>query len=330
MAFRATQILKQSLKLRPAFELALRSSCLQLVLARWGLETAALMGLRGEQTANDDDRKARAVEAITSALYESGLDDHATDAEKTMLDKPYRSWEYNDYVYGDHWESLGVLQWLLGRQHTIPAYYSNFDRARLFQNSGILPADPSTIEKFVDSFMSSQIHQTFDHQQLQHAVDVSEAWMWRARAQVLLGLRDEIVKADQKNEQENTPLEAALRARHIPHSLRKMTADLPKTIPLAAQQAFDKGILAELEGNDFAIAVEMKEDSGNSSGQRKIANVPYPNLDSDHLDSLRKIAESRFLAFAWALSKIDDWDVEKTSELVSINPINAIWTPDPN
>ncbi|KAJ2453505.1 hypothetical protein EV183_002144 [Coemansia sp. RSA 2336] len=324
MAFRATRIMNQNLRLRPAFELALRSSCLQLVLARWGLETAALMGLRGEQTASDDDRKVRAVEAITSALYESGLDDHATSTEKTMLDKPYRSWEYSDYVYGDHWESLGVLQWLLGRQHTIPAYYSNFDRARLFQNSGILPADPTTIEKFVDSFMSSQIHQTFDQQQLQHAVDVSEAWMWRARAQVLLGLRDEIAAADEKSGQD-TPLEATLRARHIPHSLRKMAADLPKTIPLAAQQAFDKGILAELEGNDFAIAVEMKED-GSSSGH-KTANVPYSNLDSDHLDALRKIAESRFLAFAWALGKQDVWDVEKTGELVSINPINAIWTP---
>ncbi|KAJ2727838.1 hypothetical protein H4S00_001331 [Coemansia sp. D1744] len=332
MAFRTTAILRQGLKLRPPFELALRSSCLQLVLARWGLETAALMGLRGEQTANDDDRKVRAVEAITTAMYESGLDDHATSAEKSMLDKPYRTWEYSDYAYGDHWEALGVLQWLLSRQHAVPTYYSSFDRARLFQNSGIMPADPSTIEKFVDSFMSSQIHQTFDKQQLQRAVDTSEAWLWRARAQVLLGLRDEISRADAKpsGDAQDSPLEAKLRAQNIPHSLRKMAADMPKTIPLAAQRAHEKGIIGEVEGGDFGIVVEMKEDNAVPTEQRRTATVPYSSLDPDHLDALRKIAESRFLAFAWALGKIDKWCPEKTAELVSINPMSALWTPSEN
>ncbi|KAJ2361137.1 hypothetical protein H4S01_005402 [Coemansia sp. RSA 2610] len=325
MAFRATTFLRQELKLRPTFELALRASCLQLVLARWGLETASLMGLRGEHTANDDDRKVRAVEAITSALYESGLDDHATATEKTMLDKPYKTWEYGDYVYGDHWEALGVLQWLLGRQHAIPAYYSSFDRARLFQNSGIMPADPSTIEKFVDSFMASQIHQTFDAHQLRRAVDTSEAWIWRARAQVLLGLRDEISRAESQQSQatQETPLDEALRARHVPHSLRKLAADLPKTIPLAARCAYEKKLIGEIESDDFGIAVEMKEDGEVPAGQRRTATVPYPNLEPEHLDALRKIAESRFLAFAWALGKIDGWDPAQTGELVSINLITT-------
>ncbi|KAJ2829219.1 hypothetical protein IWW50_000971 [Coemansia erecta] len=290
------------------------------------------MGLKGEQTANDDDRKMRAVEAITSAMYESGLDDHATAAEKAMLDKPYKTWEYSDYVYGDHWESLGVLQWLLGRQHTIPVYYSSFDRARLFQNSGIMPADPSTIEKFVDPFMSSQIHQTFDKPQLQRAVDTSEAWIWRARAQVLLGLRDEIRQEESKpaSNSGDSPLEATLRARHIPHSLRKMAADLPKTIPLAAQRAREKDLISDVEGNDFGIAVEMKEDGKVPAGQRRSAIVPYSNLDPDHQDALRKIAESRFLALAWSLGKIDGWRPKETGEVVSINQINVLWTPDEN
>ncbi|PIA16854.1 hypothetical protein COEREDRAFT_86619 [Coemansia reversa NRRL 1564] len=331
MAFRATASLRQSLKLRPAFELALRSSCLQLVLARWGLETAALMGLQGNQTANDDDRKLRAVEAITDAMYKSGLDDHATSAEKEMLEKPYRSWEYSDYVYGDNWEALGALQWLLGRQHVIPPYYSSFDRARLFRNTAIMPADPSTIENFVDTFMSSQIRQHVDAQQLQHAVNTSEAWIWRARAQVLLGLREEISNdtADRPGSQQETALEAALRTRHIPSSLRKIAADLPNTIPLAAKHSLDKGLIGSVESDDFGIVVEMKETPEEvSANQPRTTTVPYRNLDSDHLDALRKIAESRFMAFAWALGKIDTWDIEKTGELLSINPINAIWTPE--
>ncbi|KAJ2056779.1 hypothetical protein GGH13_007473, partial [Coemansia sp. S155-1] len=309
MAFRVSSILRQELKLRPAYELALRSSCLQLVLARWGLETAALMGLGGDQTANDDGRKVRAVEAITAAMYESGLDEHATKAEKDMLEKPYRSWEYNDYVYGDHWESFGVLQWILGRQHTIPAYYSNFDRAKLFQSSGIMPADPSTVEKFVGPFMSSQ--HTIEAQQLQREVDVSEAWVWRARAQVLLGLREEIdsAKSTLSGDQES-PLETTLRAKHIPNSLRKMAADMPKTIPLAAKRAHARGLVESLEGGDFAIAVELKGDS-----DAVTTSVPYANLDQQHLDAIRKIAESRFLAFAWSLEKASDWDIGKVGEL---------------
>ncbi|KAJ2060867.1 hypothetical protein GGI17_003485 [Coemansia sp. S146] len=324
MAFRVSSILGQELKLRPAYELALRSSCLQLVLARWGLETAALMGLGGEQTANDDGRKVRAVEAITAAMYESGLDNHATKAEKDMLEKPYRSWEYKDYVYGDHWESFGVLQWILGRQHTIPAYYSNFDRARLFQSSGIMPADPSTVEKFVGPFMSSQ--HTVEAQQLQREVDVAEAWVWRARAQVLLGLREEIDSAKSSSlssSDQDSPLETTLRAKHIPHNLRKMAADMPKTIPLAAKRAHARGLVDSLEGGDFAIAVEMKGDSDAIT-----TSVPYANLDQQHLDAIRKIAESRFLAFAWSLEKVGDWDISKIGELVSINPISSVWTPN--
>ncbi|KAJ2722415.1 hypothetical protein GGI07_003313 [Coemansia sp. Benny D115] len=329
MAFRATGILRQNLKLRPAFELALRTSCLQLVLARWGLETAALVDLRNEKVAPDDDRKARAASAITSALYESGLEDYATSAEKTMLEKPYKTWEYNDYMVSDHWEALGVLQWILGRQHAIPPYFSSFDRARLFQNTGIRPIDPSTIENFVSPFTSLQIHQTLDKKQLQHEVDTAEAWFWRARAQVLLGLRDEIAKeeSEKSGASEETPVETVLRTKRIPHSLRKMANELPKTIPLAAQRALAKGIIGGAEANDFAIVVEMK---GSEEGQVKTMNVPYSNLDEQHLDAIRKIAESRFLAFAWALEKVGEWDADNVGELMSINPINAIWTPNDN
>ncbi|KAJ2898724.1 hypothetical protein IWW38_001272 [Coemansia aciculifera] len=323
MAFRTSTILRQELRLRPAVELALRSSCLQLVLARWGLETAVLMGLSGDQTANDDDRKVRAVEAITSALYESKLDSHATQAERDMLEKPYRAWEYKDYVYGDHWESFGVLQWILGRQPTIPAYYSNFDRARLFQSTGIMPADPSTVNVFVSQFKSQQPQHSADT--LQREVDIAEAWVWRARAQVLLGLRKDIGSAAISSQTDSdSPLEAALRDKHIPSSLRKLATDMPKTIPLAAKRAHAKGLVEALEGGDFAIAVELKGGDSNS----KPVYVPYANLDKEHLDAIRKIAESRFLGFAWALEKVGDWDIDRIGELVSINPISSLWTPN--
>ncbi|KAJ2782881.1 hypothetical protein H4R18_002030 [Coemansia javaensis] len=331
MAFRATAALRQGLRLRPAFELAQRAACLQLVLARWGLETAALMGLRGEQTANDEERKARAVEAITAALYESGMDDHATPAERAMLEKPYRAWEYGDYVYGDHWEAMGVLQWLVGRQHKVPPYYSSFDRARLFQSTGIMPADPSTLERFVDSFMAPQMRQHVDEQQLQAEVDAAEAWSWRARAQELLRLRDEIAKADEAQPRaaaaagEESLLERTLREKGIPPALRKMAAEIHVKIPLGVQRAHQRGIVASVEGGDFAIAVEMKEDG---AGQPRTAAVPYASLDAGHLDALRKIAESRLLAFSWALGRLDPWDPAKAGELGSINPVSAVWAPE--
>ncbi|KAJ1964861.1 hypothetical protein GGI12_001160 [Dipsacomyces acuminosporus] len=331
MAFRATAFLRQELKLRPAFEIALRSSCLQLVLSRWGLETAALMGVQGEKTANDDDRKVRAVDAITSAMYESGLDDHMTKAEKTMLEKPYKTWEYNDYMYGDNWEAFGVLQWLLGRQHSIPAYYSNFDRAHLFQSTGIMPADPTSIGRYVDTFMSSHTHQSLDTKELAHEIDVAEAWYWRARAQILLNLREEIKKAEEEKAKgaDETPLEAALRTKHVPHSLRKMANDLPKTIPLASKRAHAKGIIGAVENDDFGITVEMRDTGSDSSSNRpKTVVVPYTSLSSDHLDAIRKIAESRFLAFAWSLGKVDQWDADQITDLTSINPISSLWTPN--
>lgn len=327
---RPTLLLRQEkLKLRPAFELALRASCLQLVLARWGLETAALMGLKGEQTASDgDDRKTRAVETITAAMYESGLDDHATAMEKAMLDKPYRGWEYKDYTYGDHWEALGVLQWLLGRHHAIPPYYSHFDRARLFQNSGIMPAQPSTIEKFVDPFMSSQTKQSLDTEQLQHQVDVAEAWVWRARAQVLLDLRQDLTKqhsSSLEKSKEETPAEATLKAKHVPHSLRKLADGIPKIIPRAAQSAHAKKLIQSIESDDYAIAVEMKNDKDPLSSTTQ---VPYTHLEAEHLDAIRKISESRFLALAWSVGRVSVWDTDKLGDIESINTINALWTPD--
>ncbi|KAJ2704551.1 hypothetical protein FB645_003201 [Coemansia sp. IMI 203386] len=331
MAFRATSILRQKHQLRPAFELALRSSCLQLVLARWGLETASLMEMRENKPAPLDERKSRAVEAITTAVYESGLDDHMTPKEISMIEKPYQGWEYADYAYGDHWEAFGVLQWLLGRQHSIPPYHSSFDRARLFQGTGILPIDPSTVEKFVSPYMSLQTHHSVDEGQLQREIDAAEAWLWRARAQAILGLRDEIALAKSQEEnqsQEDSPLESALREKRIPHALRKMAADMPKNIPLAAKRALAKGIISQTEGDDFSIAVEMK---GAASGEpAKTMSVPYSNLDENHHDAIRRIAESRFLAFAWSLGKAKDWDVDQINQMTSINPINAIWTPNEN
>ncbi|KAJ1957045.1 hypothetical protein EC988_001034 [Linderina pennispora] len=324
MAFRATRFLRHAFTPRPAFELALRASCLQLVLARWGLETAALMGMQGEATANDSARKERAVEAIASAMYESGLDDHMTEAEKSMLDRPYRTWQYDDYQYGDHWESLGVLQWLLGRQHQIPAYYNNFDRANVFRATGIQPAQPQSIAQFVDSFMAPQQHLNVDQKLLQREIDIAEAWSWRARAQALLQLRAEIARTEQGHDQ--APLQEAMRAKRIPQSLKKIAKELPNTIPAAARRAFERGIIDGLENDDFAITVELKEGK-DQDGRPATTTVPYTHLDSAHHDAIRKIADARLMAFAWSVDKLDQWDQDKMAEITSINPIVSIWTP---
>ncbi|KAJ2904447.1 hypothetical protein GGI21_004291 [Coemansia aciculifera] len=186
-----------------------------------------------------------------------------------------------------------------------------------------MPADPSTVNVFVSQFKSQQPQHSADT--LQREVDIAEAWVWRARAQVLLGLRKDIGSAAISSQTDSdSPLEAALRDKHIPSSLRKLATDMPKTIPLAAKRAHAKGLVEALEGGDFAIAVELKGGDSNS----KPVYVPYANLDKEHLDAIRKIAESRFLGFAWALEKVGDWDIDRIGELVSINPISSLWTPN--
>ncbi|KAJ1776133.1 hypothetical protein LPJ77_003627 [Coemansia sp. RSA 2523] len=328
MAFRTTAILRQGLKLRSPIELAQRTACLELVIIRCGMEIAGLDGPCSEYTAAIENT----VEAITTAMYENRLDVHATSAEKSMLVKPYRTWKPSDYAYGDHCEALGVLLWLLGRQQAIPTYYSHTDWHRLLGDSSIILHESPNIEKYVNSFMSSQIHQTFDKQQLQRAVGTSEAWLWRSRAQALLGLRDKLCRiySNLTGDTQDSSLEAKLRALNIPHSQCKMIANLHETIPLAAQRAHEKGFIGEIVGGDFGVGMDIKENNAVPAEQRRSATVPYSSLDPDHLDSLRRIAESRFLAFAWASGKIDKWCPEKAGELAPINPVNALWTPDEN
>ncbi|KAJ1920128.1 hypothetical protein H4219_001501 [Mycoemilia scoparia] len=325
--------------LRPAFELALRASCLQLVLARWGLETAAALGVQGEKVANDDDRKARAVDAITKAAFAGGLDDYLTEQEKYVLEKAYKTWEYDDFELGSHWESLGILQWLLGRQHKVPPYYSSFDRASIFQATGVMPADPSTIDTFVNSYLSPQSHHLLDDASLKREIDIAEAWNWRARAQVIMDLRDQIIEEAKEKSgsakssdiaDEETIVDRMMREKRIPQSLRGMVKNISQVMKSATSRAIEKEIIKEAIDDDFGIVVELKPEEmpeGASPSDREVL-IPYSKLEGKNHESLRKISEARLFAFAWSTSKIEEWDIGKMVEILSINPVSSIWAPD--
>ncbi|KAJ1672835.1 hypothetical protein EV182_006398 [Spiromyces aspiralis] len=286
-----------------------------------------------------DDRKVRAVEAIANAAFDGGLEDYLTAKERALLEKPYQTWGQDDFDQGMHWESFGVLQWLLGRQHKIPHYFANFDRASLFQATGVMPANPSTIDAFVNSYMSAQAHHLLDTSRLRHEVAVAEAWNWRARVQVVMDLRDQILeeaaaKAGRKLEQgppeeedEARVVDRIMAEKRVPRSLRRMVRDLDQVVRTATGRAIERSLIENSADDDFGITVELKPEEVRAGGQRETV-LPYSKLDSKVHDSLRRISEARLFAFAWAVSKLEDWDIEHMAELGSIGPIGSIWAPD--
>ncbi|PVU97446.1 hypothetical protein BB561_000552 [Smittium simulii] len=336
-------------QLRPSFELALRAASIQLVLARWGLETATKMDIASGKDALQDERRSKAIEAIRNTVLNGGLQDSLTEEELTIIKKDHGAWEGKDFLYGKHWESLGIFSWLLGRRNEIPHYFSNFDRVQLFQSTGILPGDTKTVDSFVNSYMSIQAKFTIENDILKKQMDLAEIWYWRARLQVLMDLRDDILINEQKDldknnsdsnnsdqfEISNKRILEYLRAKNIPTSLRPIIKNIPDILHSATKRAIELGLLSQSTDRDFGVLAEIIESTNpsghhkkNSEDGKKESILKYADLDSKDHDALMNIAESRMMAFAWATGKIDKWSTEEMHNVGLINPLNVLWAPE--
>ncbi|OLY79645.1 hypothetical protein AYI68_g6158 [Smittium mucronatum] len=336
-----------SFNLRPGFEIALRAASLQLVLSRWGMEMATKMEQAKGSDPENDERRAKAVNAITETALNGGLVDSLTEKEMNMLKKDQGTWEYEDFQYGKYWESLGILSWLLGRRNEVPQYFSSFDRVKLFQSTGILPGDPNTIDSFINSFMSTQGVFSIKNSILKREIDLAEIWYWRSRMQVLIDLKDQLAKSGSNttpdsssssnlDSQNDDVVQQQLENKRIPHSLRRSIKDSQAILEAATKRAIELGLLDQKIDSDFAVIVETDVESpqssqnssnGNSNSRVEIP-IPYEKLEKKDHDALMDIAEARLMAFAWATGKLDAWDPKKMANIGSINPLNVLWSPE--
>jgi hypothetical protein len=150
-------------------------------------------------------RMRDAYNALSASL--PTLHDHFTPQEKSrLIDKPLGSWSVVTDLYPvkSRWESLGVLLWTLRIIPEIPAYSTDFDKSLLFQSTAIVPAFPQSILEFIDYFKTLKPGQSswVAESEFKRAVDVAEAWLWRAKAQRVLDLKVSLQGDDSPHVQE--------------------------------------------------------------------------------------------------------------------------------
>ncbi|PVV01349.1 hypothetical protein BB560_004235 [Smittium megazygosporum] len=286
------------------------------------------------------ERTQRAIETITNTARDGGLANTLTTQEMEMLKKEPGTWEYEDLIYGNFWESLGVLTWLLGRSHEIPPYYSNFNKMEVFNSTGILPGDPKTIDSFVNSFMAVQTNFSVNGDDLKREIDLAEAWYWRARVQSLIDMKHYILEnemKDIKDKSDDIPdqiIRRYMRERHIPLSLKPLVKNIDMILHSATKRGIEMGLLSQINDEDFGIQVELfsAESPSDASEHPNIKKTPtlmnYSNLESKDHKALMNIAEGRMMAFAWATQKLDQWSIENMSKVGSVNPLNILWSPE--
>ncbi|OMH81279.1 hypothetical protein AX774_g5267 [Zancudomyces culisetae] len=198
----------------------------------------------------------------------------------------------------------------------IPPYYSSFNRTKLFQSTGILPGDYRTIDKFINSYLSTESTHTIQDSVLQREIDLAEAWYWRARMQTVIDLKEE--------NKENTE---ELENRRVPHALKKMVRDSDMVLELATKRGVELGLLENSNKfiEDFAVVVEPTD--ADDSAIDETMFVKYKSLDGREHNSLMDIAEARMMALAYATKKLGSWDESKMIKIGSINPLNVLWSP---
>ncbi|KAJ1983192.1 hypothetical protein H4R33_004846 [Dimargaris cristalligena] len=317
---------------RSPAEIATRSACLQLVLARWGMEMALKMG---HGNAN--------------------LSGH----EKLLMLKEDGEWNLEDLHCHGHWESLGILLWTLARVKDIPPYYEMFSRPQLFNATGIQPAKPITIHNFISS--AEQHYQPRPTAQFHEAVNKAEAWYWRAHAQRLLQTREQLgldgenpsgsdpsapsstsapEPASASTRLESSPTMAAnpTERTRLPRSFLKFLKGLPHAIDQASDLALEHHFIAAKTDGDFGVEsgalygnlghpqhnIPLNDDG--SAMEIPPTWMPYKQIDDSGHFLLSDIAQHRMLAFGWLAGRVTDWDTDKT-QLPNVNPVSSLWAP---
>ncbi|KAJ1922478.1 hypothetical protein IWQ60_006505 [Tieghemiomyces parasiticus] len=329
---------------RSASEVATRAVCLQLVMARWGMEMALKMGHGDEET------KTKALENIAKTSEEPIIAQNLSAKEHELMAKEDGQWDRDDLQCHGHWESLGVLLWMLTNKVDLPPYYEMFSRPLLFNTTGVLPAVPKTIHDFVGNAQHSHARRT--PAEVQRAIDVAEAWYWRAHAQRLLTTREELGldRADhgpsgsgnQSSSQDSflqaspTMVQAADVAK-LPRGFVKLLRGLPDAIARASRLAHEHKLIEAVAEDDFGIDsnalyvnlgvnknIPLNDDG--SPMEYPVNWIPYHRVDASGMYLLTDIAQHRMLAFNWLTGTVQDWDADLT-ELPSINPVSSLWAP---
>lgn len=92
--------------------------------------------------------------------------------ERSLMDKPLGAWTQQELIDA-HWrtEALGVIEWALGIQQTLPPYDQPFDSAVVVRELGVLSS--------TTAFLAKARLRTVD--EIAKARSVAELWLWRAR-----------------------------------------------------------------------------------------------------------------------------------------------------
>ncbi|KAJ1980955.1 hypothetical protein H4R35_000909 [Dimargaris xerosporica] len=288
----------------------------------------------------DEETKQTAMENINHAARDPLVMDALTPKETTLMTKPNGEWDRDDLHFLGHWESLGVLLWVLSRQSTIPSYYELFARPALFNSTGILPNSPQTIHTFVNRCETT--YEPRPPRDVQEAVNRCEAWYWRAYAQHLLRTREQLGldEAATQSLQSSPTMASQDAVRSLPRAFTKFLRNLPTAIGQASNLAEQQGLITRAVDHDFGV--ETSALYGNIEEPRQniplnddgspldplVTWVPYGAIDDHGLFVLQDIARHRMLAFSWLARTVDSFDADMT-ELGSINPVNSLWAPFP-
>ncbi|KAJ3178135.1 hypothetical protein HDU85_005660 [Gaertneriomyces sp. JEL0708] len=292
-----------SLFKRSPAETARRIACLQLVLTRWGIEAAqkGLGNLEAQQSQEQTERIAQGFNALTEAVSQSKIDRSFTASESQIMSKPLGSWSSELTTLFPRWESLGILLWSLRIVDGIPRYHTMFPRELLFQATAIVPAFPHTVTDFIEYFTNGEgakEHHRVSDEELREAVNRAEAWYWRAKAQVVLDLKENL-KGDSE--------EVKTAKSKIPSGLRTVMANLDTALQQASERAVADGLIDEAAEKDFGVD-----------------GVAYRNLDDHAIRDLSDISEYRLSALSWLAGR--DWDFER-GELQFLNQLGSLWQP---
>jgi hypothetical protein len=205
---------------------------------------------------------------------------------------------------------LGILQWALGIQPSIPSYAEQFERKQLLLATGIQPTKPETLANFIDYATSSSVRPP-NNETIAHAVALAELWHWRAKAQSLLELPQQIDAAS------SDPSVTLLK--DLPAGIRDMIRRLPQAITSVTARAHADGILADVIEDDFAVPLSSQSTINSEK------TVAYRSLGKWEHYKLYRIARSRRQVFTWLSGRIEAWNDKIPEELEKLDQSGSIW-----
>ncbi|KAI9190176.1 hypothetical protein H9P43_001609 [Blastocladiella emersonii ATCC 22665] len=295
-----------SLQSAPA--VAKRVAATHLVMSRWGLEHMS-HDLQGREEIPDKVKgeiRGRIAEA-NAALSKSLPAVELLPSEHAFLHSDLNATPVEELAkMAGRWESFGVLTWSLGMQPKIPAYYNTFDMQGALQSTGIVPANVKTIEDFL-----ARSHVVRPEAELAAALNSAEAWYWRARAQVLLSLKEAL----------EDPSCDSSDANKIPRAVRDMAKKIDVSIMYAASRSLEDGLISEAVGDDFGIPSRVEGADDSAPAWKR-----YADGTPEEWAGMRLIAENRMAAFGWLMAG-REWDISR-DEIAFVNHMSSIWQPE--